>query len=95
MQLLAVESGHPKMLVSACVWGLGTQLPTVSVGGSRELLGSGVTEAGKGPEWPYVPGHPRKVPSLSKELTWANLQEDFLARNGATFGVLGFTLVSS
>ena len=62
------------MTVSACVWGLETQLPTVSVGGSRELVGSGVTEAGEGPEWPYIPGHPRKAPSLSKELTWANLQ---------------------
>lgn len=31
-ELLAFESGHPKMQVSACVWGLGTQLPTVSVG---------------------------------------------------------------
>ena len=94
-QLLPVESGHPEVTVSACVWGLETQLPTVSVGGSRELVGSGVTEAGEGPEWPYVPGHPRKAPSLSKELTWANLQADFLVRKGATFGVLGFTLVGS
>lgn len=83
------------MTVSACVWGLETQLPTVSVGGSRELVGSGVTEAGEGPEWPYVPGHLRKVPSLIKELTWANLQADFLVRKSTTFGVLGFTLVGS
>lgn len=58
-------------------------------------MGSGVTEAGEGPEWPYVPGHPRKAPSLSKELAWANLQADFLVRKAATFGVLGFTLVGS